>query len=478
MNPQRLVRQSATEWRIEPHGAMRVPGIFLAPEGLLRLMDDAVYRQVIEIASLPGAVEAVYLLPDARCGHGFPQGGVAAFDPTQGGVIVSSGIGVDIGWGVRVLRTGLNTHQLLPRWQALADALHSRIPNGNGLRVLRLTRRGMDAMLRGGARWAVEMSYGLTADLERIEDGGCVADADPSQVSELAKNRQLEEMGTLGFPHQYLEVQRVAQVYDHQAARALGLEFDDIIISIHCGSHTLGRQTSADHHRRLVAAAHRSGIALADPHLACAPLTSETGRRYLGAMHASVNCAHANRQILTHLTRRVLTRLFPEARLEVLYDVSYNACRLETHAVNGQPRPVRVHRKGASRTLGPGHPDLPAAWRELGQPGLVGSPFDPAFYVTVAAGSEQGRAFGSSCYGVGLEPSSPWRLQVQRRLESLDMRRRLGRLVHGAAAGKTAEAAPEIGSYLGVIMDAAVQVGLTRRVARLKPLIHISSAGR
>jgi tRNA-splicing ligase RtcB len=473
MDLRRLTQRSAVEWRIEPHGAMRVPGVFLATEDLIRIMDDQVYQQVVQMATLPGVVEAVYALPDARRGLGFPRGGVAAFDLEQGGVIVCGGVGVDIGWGARVLHTDLNLAHLLPYREALADALHTSIPNGNGARVLRLTGRGMDAMLRGGARWAVEMGYGVPADLERIEEQGCMAGADPSQVSELAKTRQLEEMGTLRSPQQYLEVQRVAQVYDRQAARALGIQLDDITVSVRCGSHSLGQQISADHHKRLAAAAGRGGIGFTDRNLACAPLDSEVGQRYLGAVRAGVNCANANRQIFTHLTRRVFARLFPEVRLEVLYDVSYNTCRPETHVVEGQSRTLHVHRRGASRARGPGHPDLPAAWRDLGQPGLIGGAIDADSYITVAAASGRERAFGSSCHGPGPAPNPPAMLRAWRGLENLDVLRRLGTLIRGPASSGVVEKTPDAGSGFRVMMDAAEQAGLARRVARLEPLIHI-----
>lgn len=452
---------------------MRVPGVFLATEDLIRVMDDQVYPQIVQVATLPGVVQAVYALPDARRGYGSPRGSVAAFDPDRGGVIVSGGIGVDIAWGARVLHTGLNIAHMLPCRDALADSLHTRIPNGNGVRVLRLTGRGMDAMLRGGARWAVEMGYGVPADLERIEEQGCVAGADPSQVSELAKTRQLEEMGVLRSPDHYLEVQRVAQVYDRRTAGALGIQLDDITVTIRCGSHALGQQISVDHYQRLAIAANRHGIVLPDRNLACAPLDSEVGHRYLGAMRAGVNCALANRQILTHLARRVFARLFSEARLEVLYDVSYNTCWPEIHEVEGQPRALYVHRKGASRARGPGHPDLPAAWRDMGQPGLIGGAINTASYITVVAASSRERAFGSSCHGVGLALNPPWMVRPRRGLENLDVLRRLGTLIRGSALDGVVEEMPDAGSDFGVVVDAAEQVGLARRVARLEPLIHI-----
>ena len=255
----------------------------------------------------------------------------------------------------------MNLTHLLPYREALADALHVRIPNGNGARVFRLSGRGMDAMLCGGGHWAVEMGYGVAADLERIEEQGCMAGADPRQVSELAKTRQLEMMGILRGPCQYLEVQRVAQVYDRQAAGMLGIQLDDITVTIHCGSHSLGQHLSADHRLRLAAAADRSGIFLPDQNLACAPLDSEAGQRYLGAMRAGINCAHANRQILTQLTRRAFARLFPEVRLDVLYDVSYNTCR----AGNPRGRRPAAHppRPSQGRQPRAGRPSRPAGPR-------------------------------------------------------------------------------------------------------------------
>lgn len=475
MDQQHLTQKSAIEWHIEPHGAMRVPGILFATESLIRAMDDQVYQQVAQVATLPGIVQAVYAMPDARPGYGFPKGGVAAFDPEQGGVVVGGGIGVDIGWGARVLRTGLNVTQIQPFREALADSLHITIPNGNSVRVLRLTRRGLDAMLLGGARWAVEMGYGAPADLERIEEQGCVAGADPGQVSELAKTRQRDEVGTLGSRDHSLKVQRVAQVHDLRIAKALGIQLDDILVSIHCGSRSLGRQIGVDYHKRLAVAAGQHGIALPDQDLACAPLDSEIGQRYLGAMRAGVNCAHANRQILTHLTRRVFTRLFPEARVEVLFGLSYNTCRPETHVVEGRARTLYVHRKGASRMLGLGHPDLPAVWREMGQPGLIGGATGTTQYILIGAAASLERAFGSSCHGVGSAPqrygvAHPWRGLV-----SQDVLMRLGILIRGpdAQRGVLVEEAPGAGGDSGAVVDAVEQVGLARRVARLEPVICI-----
>lgn len=475
MGLHRFTQISATEWRIEPQGAMRVPGILFATESLIRAKDDQVYRQIVQVASLPGIVQAVYAMPDARPGYGFPNGGVAAFDPEQGGVVVGGGIGVDVGWGARVLRTGLNVAQIVPVREALADSLHITIPNGNGARVLRLTPRGLDAMLLGGARWAVEMGYGVPADLERIEEQGCVAGADPGQVSELAKTRQRDEMGTLGPRDHYLKVQRVAQIHDRRIAGALGIQLDDILVSIHCGSRSLGGQIGVDYHKRLAVAAGRHGIALSDRDLACAPLGSEIGQCYLGAIRAGINCAHANRQMLTHLTRRTFARLFPEARVEVLFGLSYNTCRSETHVVEGRARTLYVHRKGASRMLGPGHPELPAAWREMGQPGLIGGATSTAHHIVIGTPAGLKRAFGSSCHGVGSAPRRYGVVHPWRGLVSQDVLMRLGILIRGPDARREVlvEEAPGAGKDDGAVVDAVEQAGLARRVARLEPLICI-----
>lgn len=473
MDQQRLTQKSATEWQIEPHGAMRVPGVLLGTESQISAMDDRVYQQVAQVATLPGIVEAVYAMPDARPGYGSPRGGVAAFDPEQGGVVVGGCAGIDIAWGVRILRTGLTISEALPYRTALADHLHTMIPNGNGARVLRLTGRGMDAMLLGGARWAVSMGYGIPTDLEWLEDQGCVAGADPGQVSELAKTRQLEEMGTLRSRNHYLEVQRVAQVYDLHTAAALGIQLDDVMVSIHCGSHGLGQQIGVDHYKRMTAAAGRHGIKLPDRDLACAPLASEAGQHYLGAIRAGINCAFANRQILTHLARRVFNKILPEARLEVLYDVSYNTCRPETHVIEGQARALYVHRRGASRALGAGHPGLPAAWRDIGQPGWIGGAMNTTSYIMVPAASGQERAFGSSCHGSGPVPDQHWAVHPWRGVEGQDVLMRLGVLIRGSSFRGVMVEEPQ--DVAGAVADAAEQAGLGRRVARLEPLIHIKA---
>ena len=367
-----LKQRDACAWEIPVQGRMRVPGMIYASQELVQTMDHKVYEQTVNVATLPGIVGAAYVMPDAHWGYGFPIGGVAAFDPDEG-VVSAGGVGFDVSCGVRCLVTGLRTEQVLAAQKDLADTLFAVIPAGVGSRGrLRLSDEEMDAMLLRGARWAVERGYGETRDLGRVEERGAVAGAEPGAVSDRAKERQRPEVGTLGSGNHYLEVQKVARVFDEAAAKSFGLAEGDVVVSIHCGSRGLGHQVGTEFLVRMAATAREHGIELPDRELACAPIRSGLGREYLGAMRAAINCALANRQVLTHLTRGAFASVLPEARLEVLYDVSHNTCKEEEHAFEGRRRRLFVHRKGATRAFGPGHADLPRELAAVGQPVLIG----------------------------------------------------------------------------------------------------------
>jgi tRNA-splicing ligase RtcB len=275
--------------------------------------------------------------------------------------------------------------------------LYARIPAGVGSTGgIRLDAAGMAAMLKGGARWAVQEGYGSESDLAHIEEQGCVAGADPAAVSEQAKKRQRDEMGTLGSGNHYLEVQVVSEIFDEPAARAYGLALGDVVVSIHSGSRGLGHQIGTDYLREMVLAAPAAGIALPDRELACAPIKSALGQRYLGAMRAGINCALANRQILTYLARQAFAEVFPGVRLPLLYDVSHNTCKEEIHVVDGRKRRLFVHRKGTTRAFGPGQAELPVDYAKIGQPVLIGGSMGTASYILAGrAGTEQ-CAFGSA----------------------------------------------------------------------------------
>jgi tRNA-splicing ligase RtcB len=474
MDTARLIRRDEFTWEIPPQGKMRVPAILYADEALIRAMDDKVYEQAANVATLPGIVQATYAMPDAHWGYGFPIGGVAAFDPAEGGVVSAGGVGFDISCGVRTLHTGLRRPDIEAIKPILAEALYARIPCGVGSTgSIRLSAREMNAMLTDGARWAVRRGYGTAEDLERIEEGGRMPEAQPDQVSDKAKERQRDEMGTLGSGNHYLEVQHVARVFDPAIAAAYGLAEGDVVVSIHCGSRGLGHQIGTDFLKKMLASADRYGIHLPDRELACAPIDSPVGQSYLGAMRAGINCALANRQILTHLTRDVFHDLLPEARLTLLYDVSHNTCKLEEHGVNGVPRRLFVHRKGATRAFGPGHPAITPALRDAGQPVLIGGTMGTASYVLAGTRESEARSFGSACHGAGRAMSRHQATRQWQGRQVVDDLAAKGVLIRSPSLRGVAEEAPGAYKDVSAVVDAAHHAGLARKVARLEPLVCI-----
>ncbi len=474
MDPARFERKSAYEWHIRPFGKMRVPGVIFASEDLLREMDEKVHEQVVNVAMLPGIVKASWAMPDAHWGYGFSIGGVAAFDVDQGGVVSAGGVGFDISCGVRTLHTGLKVEDIDKVKHRLADELYRAIPAGMGSTgSIRLNDAEMDAMLKGGARWAVERGFGERADLERIEESGCMFGADPSQVSAQAKKRQKDEMGTLGSGNHYLEIQRVTDVHAPEIAAAFGIEQGDVLVSIHCGSRGLGHQIGTEFLKRMVIAAPSHGIVLPDRELACAPIGSMLGQEYLGAMRSAINCALANRQMLTHLTRKAFARILPGANLPLLYDVSHNTCKIEEHPFDGVLRRLYVHRKGATRAFGPHHPDIPEAFKEAGQPVLIGGSMGTASYILAGTDLGMGLAFGSACHGAGRAMSrhqALHRWSGRQVVDDLEMR---GVLIRSPSMRGVAEEAPGAYKDVTAVVDAAEGAGLARKVARVQPLICI-----
>jgi tRNA-splicing ligase RtcB len=437
-------------------------------------MDPKVYEQVTNVAMLPGIVRASYAMPDAHWGYGFPIGGVAAFDPELGGVVSAGGVGFDISCGVRNLHTGLTAQEIQPVQAQLADALFRTVPAGLGRRGhVHLDLQEMDAMLSGGARWAVERGYGTREDLDRLEERGCMAGAHPGQVSAHAKRRQQDEMGTLGSGNHYVEVQEVREVFEAHAADAFGIHLGDILVSIHCGSRGLGHQIGTEFLKEMAIAAATYGIDLPDRELACAPIQSPLGQAYLGAMRAAINCALANRQIVTHLVRQAFAQLFPHSRLPLLYDVSHNTCKLEEHVIDGQPRRLFVHRKGATRAFGPGHPEIPAALREVGQPVLIGGTMGTASYILVGTPEGMDMAFGSACHGAGRSMSRHQALKQWRGQEVIDHLAGRGILIRSPSLRGVAEEAPGAYKDVSAVVEAAHAAKLACKVARLEPLICI-----
>ena len=474
MDLARFTRVDETTWRVEPHGAMQVPAIIYADEKLMREMDDKVYEQAVNVAMLPGIVQASYTMPDAHWGYGFPIGGVAAFDAEQDGVVSAGGVGFDISCGVRTMLTGLKVPDILPVQKTLADSLYRQIPAGVGSTgAIALDTIEMDAMLSGGAHWAVDRGWGDALDLDRIEEGGKMVGAIPGCVSERARERQCREMGTLGSGNHYLEVQAVAQIFDADVAKVYGLAENDVVVTIHCGSRGLGHQIGTEYLREMVIAASASGIALPDRELASAPIKSDVGQRYLGAMRAAMNCALANREILGYLARRVFSHFFPARNLSLLFDVSHNTCKVEPHMIEGKRRQLFVHRKGATRAFAPGHESLPAALRVAGQPVLIGGSMGTGSYILAGQPLAEQKAFSSACHGAGRAMSRHAALKQWSGRKIQDDLRAQGIFIRSPSTRGIAEEAPGAYKDVGAVVAAAERAGLARRVARLRPLICI-----
>jgi tRNA-splicing ligase RtcB len=331
----------------------------------------------------------------------------------------------------------------------------------------------MDAMLVGGARWAVERGWGSPEDLERIEEHGQMLHAKPGNVSQRAKSRQRDEMGTLGSGNHYLEVQEVTAVYDAAAAQTFGLEKGDIVVMIHCGSRGLGHQIGTEFLKKMAIAAASYGIQLPDRELACAPIDSDVGQDYLGAMRAGINCALANRQILTHLVRKVFADILPNAQLPLLYDVSHNTCKVEEHRVDGTLRKLYVHRKGATRAFGPGHPDVPEALRATGQPVLIGGSMGTGSYVLAGTKESEARSFSSACHGAGRAMSRHQAYRTWQGRQVIDELATRGILIRSPSSRGVAEEAPGAYKDVSAVVDAADAAGLARKVARVEPLICV-----
>ena len=469
-----LTPVSEHEWHILPTGQMRVPGIVYASEDLVREMDHKVYEQITNVATLPGIIQASYAMPDAHWGYGFPIGGVAAFDAGRGGVVSAGGVGFDISCGVRALYTGLQRKDIEPVKQELADLLYRNVPAGVGSTGrLHLDNKGMNAMLSGGAQWAIKQGYGRPEDLNRIEEHGCMQGALPDSVSDKAKKRQQDEMGTLGSGNHYLEIQEVVETYHVPLPQQLGIQNGDILVSIHCGSRGLGHQIGTEFLKKMVVAASHYGISLPDRELACAPIDSPLGQEYLGAMRAAINCALANRQIVTHMVRQAFVDILPHADLPIMYDVSHNTCKVEEHWIGNQSRRLFVHRKGATRAFGPGHPDIPPELQTIGQPVLIGGTMGTFSYLLVGTAESMALAYGSACHGAGRSMSRHQATRQWKGGKVIDDLAKEGILIRSPSKRGVAEEAPGAYKDVTAVVDAAEAAQLARKVAKMRPLICI-----
>lgn len=455
---------------------MRVPGLVFADERMLRqIAEEQALEQVANVATLPGIVGASLAMPDIHWGYGFPVGGVAAFD-VEDGIVSPGGVGYDISCGVRVIRTNLDEEQVREQLQLLVDTLFSDVPSGVGSTGrVKVSMGEIDAVLRGGAGWAVGRGYGWPDDLEVIEAGGALPQADPESVSPQAKQRGRGQIGTLGSGNHFLEVQIVDEIYNVEAASAMGIDHPgQVVVFIHCGSRGLGHQVCTDHLRVAERSAREHGITLVDRQLACMPLGSPEGRQYFGAMSAAANFAWANRQLITHWVREAFSRIFrqsPEALgMALVYDVSHNIAKREEYVIDGTPRQLIVHRKGATRAYPPGHPEIPARYRAVGQPVLIPGDMGRYSFVAVGTAAAMQETFGSTCHGAGRVMG---RKQATRVLAGVDIAgelRKRGILVRAQDRSLLAEEASQAYKDVADVVAVCHAAGISRRVARMRPI--------
>ena len=471
-----LVRKDDYRWEIPRQGAMRVPGLVYADRRMIdSLGEDQSLQQVANVATLPGIVRASIAMPDMHWGYGFPIGGVAAFDPATG-VISPGGVGYDINCGVRLLRSGLSASRIKERMGDLVRALFRNIPSGVGSarRDVKLSHAEVKRVLDRGASWAVEAGYGRREDLDHIEARGRIPDPDPQVVSDRAVERGRRQLGTLGSGNHFGEIQRVAEVFDDEAAEALGLFQDQITVTLHSGSRGLGYQVCDDHLQIMLAAARKYKIDLPDRQLCCAPLGSPEATRYLGAMAAAANFAFANRQLMTHMVRRTFEEVLglgpKELSLDVVYDVCHNIAKFETHEVDGVEKKLCVHRKGATRAFPPGHPETPDAYRKVGQPVLIPGDMGRYSYVLVGTRTAYRETFGSTCHGAGRRMS---RSAASRSARGRPIVRELadkGIIVRSEGKRTLLEEIPEAYKDVAEVVDVVHGAGIARKVAKLVPM--------
>jgi tRNA-splicing ligase RtcB len=466
-------------WRVPKDAApyMRVDGIVFGSRELVeKATEDRAIEQVMNVAALPGIVVASYAMPDIHWGYGFPIGGVAATDPEAEGVVSPGGVGFDISCGVRLIRSELEWEpDVKPRIDALVHMLGQRVPRGVGTKGrMRLSPDEMLGVLRDGVRLPLSKGIGTEADAEFTEDGGVLADARPEFVSDKARQRGAAQLGSLGAGNHFLEVQVVEEILDEQAANAMRLYPGQVCVMLHSGSRGVGHQVCTDYVKEMDRLMPQEGIEVPDRQLACLPISHGAAQRYLGAMYAAANFARANRHVLTDGVRESFERVFGRSahdmRLELVYDVAHNLAKFENHEVDGRSRTLCVHRKGATRAFGPGHPELPGVYREIGQPVIIPGSMGTASYVLVGTREAARKSFSSTCHGAGRAMSRTRARKVQAGHELVNELRGMGISVASSQPRLLAEEAPYAYKDVSAVVDACQGASLSRRVARLRPV--------
>jgi tRNA-splicing ligase RtcB len=465
------------EWRylIPKSGKMRVPGLVFSSDQLMpTIKDDQSLIQVVNVATLPGIVNYSLAMPDIHWGYGFPIGGVAAFR-MEDGIVSPGGVGYDINCGVRLVTTALMASEIRPRIKELVGVLFKNIPTGVGSRgKIRLSTKEEKKVAAQGSSWAVKKGLGINEDLARTEDQGVIRGADPETVSERAYKRGHDELGTLGSGNHFLEIQTVEEIYDQEIANAFNLFEGQLTVLIHSGSRGFGHQVCDDFLKKMGTQVRESGFDLPDRQLACAYINSEIGQRYLSAMACAANYAWANRQIIMHWTRETFEEVLEisprELRMELLYDVCHNIAKIEKHVVDKKDVTLCVHRKGATRSLPPGHPDVPEIYRTVGQPVLIPGDMGTNSYVLAGIQGALDETFGSTCHGAGRVLS---RKQAIKTARGRAINRELeDKGIYAQSRGRTTlmEEMPEAYKDISLVVEAVHMAGLAKKVAKLRPL--------
>jgi tRNA-splicing ligase RtcB len=456
---------------------MRVPGLIFASEEMLEIIgEDQAIEQVANVAFLPGIVKYSMAMPDIHWGYGFPIGGVAAMR-VKDGVVSPGGVGFDINCGTRVMRTNLTEADVRPRLKEIVNQIFRDIPAGlGGSGMVRVSTREINEVLAKGSRWALEQGYAWPEDVESVESGGAVPGADPEKVSKRAKERGAPQLGTLGSGNHFLEVQVVDEVFDREAADAMGIdEPGQVLVFVHCGSRGLGHQTCQDYLDVMERSTKKHDIELPDKQLACAPINSDEGQDYMAAMTAAANFAFCNRQLISHWVREAFEQVFEqdardELGMQVVYDVAHNIAKIERHQIDGREIEVCVHRKGATRAFPPMHPDVPERYQKIGQPVLVPGDMGRYSYICVGTNKAMADTWGSSCHGAGRVKS---RHAAKRELAGVDVAQRLldrGIYVRAQSRRLLAEEASEAYKDVAMVVDVLDDAGIAKKVCKMRPI--------
>jgi tRNA-splicing ligase RtcB len=464
-------------WLIPAQKGMRVPGKIYADRKMMEeiIKEDESIKQVINVAMLPGILKYSLAMPDIHWGYGFPIGGVAATDLEEG-VVSPGGVGYDINCGVRLARTNLVYPDLRKSIEKLVQSLFKNVPTGVGASgaIKKLSKKEINRVLKKGSQWCLENGYAVPEDLECTEEKGTLDWANPDYVSERAKERGNNQMGTLGSGNHFLELEMVDEIYDAKAAEALGLFPGQIVMMIHCGSRGLGHQVCDDYLRVLAKATYQYGIQLPDRQLACAPIQSAEGQRYLGAMAAAANFAWANRQVIMSRVKKsffeVLNISERDLGFRLIYDVCHNIAKMEDHDIEGETKKVCVHRKGATRAFPPHHPLTPDKYKEVGQPVLIPGDMGRYSYVSVGQQAAMSESFGSSCHGAGRVKSRHKAQKEARGRDLLAEMKEMGVVIQARGMRTVAEEMPSAYKDVSRVVDVMHRAGISKKVAKLVPV--------